>query len=195
MTRFNLVQPVRMADQHVNGEYYEIYSFLKQLHSNPVIKSPIPEKYVMGTGHQTFFKNKVIFLKNRWFKLRDEMNNRDFQTNPELSSILEGLKFNQESMNDWTPSPSEVMLSKNILLERIRSKPNFYRYKGEVRDITFFVNLIMGVDYMDETSQVLREAALFSVITCRKCGNKIEADCEKCGECGWENPIVKEGLI
>jgi ribosomal protein L40E len=42
----------------------------------------------------------------------------------------------------------------------------------------------------------LMEVALFDgVIECEKCGNRMEPDAEKCGECGWENPIRACGLI
>ena len=45
-----------------------------------------------------------------------------------------------------------------------------------------------------EIEDLLREAVEMGFITC-KCGNKIEADCPVCGECGWENPLVAEGYI
>ena len=41
----------------------------------------------------------------------------------------------------------------------------------------------------------LLEEALGGVITCRKCGNSIEPDCEECGECGWKNPLIEMGMI
>jgi len=41
---------------------------------------------------------------------------------------------------------------------------------------------------------ILEEAALDGVITCRKCGNRIEPDCDKCS-CGWKNPLIEMGLI
>ena len=36
--------------------------------------------------------------------------------------------------------------------------------------------------------------ALDGIITCKKCGNSIEPDCEKCS-CGWKNPLVSMGFI
>jgi len=32
-------------------------------------------------------------------------------------------------------------------------------------------------------------------IHCEDCGESLEPDCPKCGECGWVNPLLKEGMI
>jgi len=42
---------------------------------------------------------------------------------------------------------------------------------------------------------LLREAVEDGVISCRKCGSLIEPDGERCGECGWINPLVEGGFI
>jgi len=41
---------------------------------------------------------------------------------------------------------------------------------------------------------ILKEAAEDGVITCRRCGNSIEPDCERC-HCGWKNPLIELGMI
>ena len=41
----------------------------------------------------------------------------------------------------------------------------------------------------------LKEAAIEGIITCPSCGSLLEPDCPECGGCGWENPLVTEGLI
>ena len=46
-----------------------------------------------------------------------------------------------------------------------------------------------------EALKLLKKAAFDSVIECGGCGINLEPDCDICGECGWENPLVKEGLI
>ncbi len=40
----------------------------------------------------------------------------------------------------------------------------------------------------------LEEALEEGFITCPECGNRIEPDSEGC-YCGWENPLIKLGLI
>ena len=42
--------------------------------------------------------------------------------------------------------------------------------------------------------EFLEEAVTDGFITCRRCGNRIKPDAEKCF-CGWVNPLVAEGFI
>lgn len=48
------------------------------------------------------------------------------------------------------------------------------------------------VMFMPRTSvsKLLEQAYAESVITCPKCGKRIEPDAEKC-QCGWTNVLVK----
>jgi len=46
-----------------------------------------------------------------------------------------------------------------------------------------------------EMELLLEEAAMEGVLTCQGCGNRIEPDCDRCGECGWVNPLVSQGFI
>ena len=48
---------------------------------------------------------------------------------------------------------------------------------------------------MEDMMSLLQEAAFEGVITCPECGNRLEPDCPKCGECGWKNSIVEAGMI
>ena len=41
---------------------------------------------------------------------------------------------------------------------------------------------------------ILEQAVMEGVITCPKCGNSIEPDCEECC-CGWTNPLIEMGMI
>lgn len=46
-----------------------------------------------------------------------------------------------------------------------------------------------------QTMRILKQAARDSVIYCPECGSSMEPDLEKCGDCGWINPLPKLGLI
>ena len=46
-----------------------------------------------------------------------------------------------------------------------------------------------------EIENLLEQAALEARIICPGCGSPLEPDCPKCGECGWENPLIKWGYI
>lgn len=42
--------------------------------------------------------------------------------------------------------------------------------------------------------ELMEEAMREDSITCPECGDILEVDTVKC-DCGWENPLVSEGLI
>ena len=44
-------------------------------------------------------------------------------------------------------------------------------------------------------TKLLEQATLEGFIVCPVCENRIEPNCEKCGECGWKNPLVFGGWI
>ena len=48
--------------------------------------------------------------------------------------------------------------------------------------------------YGDYIANIIGQASN-GVIECPGCGHSMEPDCPKCVECGWENPLLKEGLI
>ena len=45
-----------------------------------------------------------------------------------------------------------------------------------------------------EFLKIMKEA-VGGIIECRECGANLEPDAEKCGECGWENPVRANGCI
>jgi hypothetical protein len=47
----------------------------------------------------------------------------------------------------------------------------------------------------NEMLALLKEAVQDDVITCRGCGTNLEPDGERCGLCGWKNPLKDCGLI
>jgi len=46
-----------------------------------------------------------------------------------------------------------------------------------------------------ELLELLQQALFDSMLTCPKCENNLEADADKCFECGWINRLKKEGYI
>ena len=47
---------------------------------------------------------------------------------------------------------------------------------------------------MSDILELLGQAAIDGVITCPKCGNRLEPDAEKCS-CGWVNELRERGMI
>ncbi|MBU0906936.1 MAG: pyrimidine dimer DNA glycosylase/endonuclease V [Nanoarchaeota archaeon] len=137
MVRINLINPKKLADQHLVAEYLEVLMLLGYVRKNPSIEA-IPKNYCLGRGHVKFFKNKLLYLKNRHNLIKSEMSSRGFATNKSIS-----LKnFKKELKNDWKPKKQDYETIKSRLRFKINKKPNYYRYFREKKSKDFFFNLL-----------------------------------------------------
>ena len=46
-----------------------------------------------------------------------------------------------------------------------------------------------------EVMELLRQAQLEGVLTCPKCGTKLQIRAKHCAKCGWENLLKKLALV
>jgi len=137
MVRINLIDPKNLADQHLIAEYNETLMLLGYVRKFPQ-RDDIPKKYSLGKGHIKFFKDKLVYLKNRHELIKKEMKTRGFKT--EKSIDLK--EFNIVLINDWTPQKEDFLIIKSRLIEKINKKPDYYRYYSEKKQKSFFLNLI-----------------------------------------------------
>ncbi|MFA6022559.1 MAG: pyrimidine dimer DNA glycosylase/endonuclease V [Candidatus Pacearchaeota archaeon] len=136
MVRINLINPKKLADQHLIAEYSEILILVANAKKYP--NSKIPKKYCLGIGHICFFKDKIIYLKNRHELLRKEMKKRGFKTNKQV--LLKG--FNKNQLNNWKPKKEDINIIKKRIIYKISLKPKYYRYYKIKRSQQFLKNLI-----------------------------------------------------
>ena len=137
MVRINLIVPTKLADQHLIAEYNEILMLLGYVRKYPS-KEDIPKDYCLGRGHIKFFKDKLLYLKKRHETIKKEMIKRGFT--PTKKVIL--LDYSPTLRNDWKPKAADYKLIKVRLSEKISKKPSYYRYYGENKDVTFFLDLL-----------------------------------------------------
>ena len=135
--RVNIIDPLFLTDQHLLAEYREILLLLGHVKKHPKLNN-IPENYTLGTGHINFFKNKILYLKNRHDLLVKELLKRKY--NIKLEANIND--FEDKYINDWKPRDKDF----DIILERIKNKiymkPEFYTYYREHKSLDFFDNLI-----------------------------------------------------
>jgi deoxyribonuclease (pyrimidine dimer) len=136
MVRINLINPKLLSDQHLVAEYNEILMLLGHVRKHPRIVSQ-PSSFCLGRGHINFFKNKLLYLKERHERLKVEMINRGFK--PEKSIDLGG--FDNNLLNSWSPKEEDFLVIKKRILGKIRSKQDFYKYYGENKPLVFFEGL------------------------------------------------------
>ena len=122
MTRINLVDPGFLSDKHLGAEYRElprIFGAVRKHQSKGLRPGSIkiPQRYVLGKGHVTFFYNKLRWLVRRQKALIEELIKRG--KNPKfrnLETLIAGL--NREWLNDWEPSIDEIKLNVSRINER-----------------------------------------------------------------------------
>ena len=126
MVRINLIPPKQLTDQHLIAEYNEILMLLGHVKKFPKINNQ-PKEYCLGKGHINFFKDKLLYLKNRHELIKIEMKNRNFK--PKITINLK--QFKKELKHDYTPTNKAKKIIKQRLKQRLKQKPNYYKYYGK----------------------------------------------------------------
>ena len=139
MVRINIISPKKLADQHLIAEYNEMLMFMGYVEKYPSFElAKTPKKYCLGTGHILFFKNKLNYIKKRHELLKKEMKKRGFHPYKTINIS----EYPKSMRNDWQPKSDDKKIIKKRLLQKIGSKPDFYRYCGKYPNISFFKKLI-----------------------------------------------------
>lgn len=119
MTRINLIDPKFLCDQHLLAEHRELTRIPNSILSGKynLEGKHIPTSYVLGTGHVTFFLNKIDFLFERYLQLHQECLNRNFAVTWKFPSLLKISKVNQQ-YEMYVPTKKDRSLNKARLIER-----------------------------------------------------------------------------
>jgi len=127
VTRINTIDVEFLADQHLRAEYLEymfaIDAIQKSFKSRKL--EGIPGNYVLGTGHILFFKDKLLYLKNRHELIKEELRRRGF-TNLHLTLDFKDLP--NFLFNDWMPKLDDILVNFDRVYQRVMLKPEWYRY-------------------------------------------------------------------
>lgn len=131
MTRIDIINPACMFDQHIVSGYREIprvvtkvRNLLKTKSIEEILKR-IPNDYVLGTGHVSYFYDKLLFIKKRHDLLKLEGELRGFNLKA-IAIDLEGIP--EVFKKDFAPSEKNVILNISRIGEKIVKSPNFYKY-------------------------------------------------------------------
>lgn len=133
MTRINLVKPSLLCDQHLLAEHRELTRIPNSLVSGKYTldtntKLKISPEYILGTGHVTFFLDKIDFLFERYLELHKECLERNFAVTWKFPSLLKISKIYQ-IQTDYIPTKQELSLNKARLIERCPLEPRYHGYK------------------------------------------------------------------
>ena len=134
MTRINLTLVSELADQHLMAEYRElprVFGAVRKHVQNgkKVSDFKIPSSFLLGTGHVTFFYDKLLFLKNRHQELIAECLKRGF--NIKDTTVQDISDIPQEFRGDYVPHEASIAISQARLDEKIAQRPTWYKHYGK----------------------------------------------------------------
>lgn len=143
MTRINLVLVQELADQHLMAEYRELPRVFgavrKHVQDGKRVKDfKISSTYILGTGHVTFFYNKLLFLQKRHVEIVNECLRRGMKIQNIESNDISDLPA--EFCLDYSPMPQEIEISRSRLIEKLLLKPQWYKFT-EVESPQYFKDM------------------------------------------------------
>lgn len=133
MTRINLIDVSIMTDQHLLAEYRELPRIVndwKKRYGDSKFYKAIPNKFCLGQGHVKFFRNKIKFLIQQYRLIVDELLKRNFsikQTSIVDNEVAHLLTIDINQIT-WKPSVEDITISQQRITEKIKQKPEFYRF-------------------------------------------------------------------
>lgn len=126
MTRINLVVPTELTNKHAMAEYHELPRVFTKVWAR-VDKGQrlkdvkIPTEFCLGTGHETFFFDKIDYLLERYYFLFATLRGREFSISQdkywEVVHKAQALPFEWRE-NRWRPKPEDVYLSMSRLCHK-----------------------------------------------------------------------------
>ncbi|QHS01768.1 endonuclease V, N-glycosylase UV repair enzyme [Enterobacter phage vB_EclM_CIP9] len=134
MTRINLTLVSELADQHLMAEYRELPRVFgavrKHVQNGKKLKDfKISSIFILGTGHVTFFYDKLEFLRKRQIDLIAECLKRGFKIQD--TTVQDIGDIPAEFRNDYVPTPDALKISQARLDEKIAQRPQWYKHYGK----------------------------------------------------------------
>lgn len=136
MTRINVVPVEELTDQHLFAEYREITRlFPLSLKANERgFEQTIPE-YVLGSGHVKFFYDKLGFIEERYFNLKEELLLRGYNITLK-DDIVHYRELIPAMYNDYVPTDDAIKISRARIREKLDKRPDFYtKYGKKLKDL------------------------------------------------------------
>ena len=121
MTRINVVNPSELSGPHLVAEYRElprVFSLARKA-QHELHKKKIPQEYTLGTGHEVFFRDKLLYLAKRYERIHKECIKRGFNVH-DYTFYKEQLPplMADRLWRDWTPNKQAIDENVKRLYER-----------------------------------------------------------------------------
>lgn len=134
MTRINTVSPKALMDAHLLAELRELTRIPNTIASGRAKVGNIPPTYRLGSGHVSFFYDKLTWLQNRHLELIQEAKARGFKAEDRWPSNLP-----KHLMNDWEPTFQDYKVNMERLCDRVPANP---KYRSKPIKPTFYKDMM-----------------------------------------------------
>jgi deoxyribonuclease (pyrimidine dimer) len=131
MTRINAaIKPAELCNSMLFAEYREIKRVPNKVKQGKYnFNNKIPETFTLGTGHESFFRDKLLYLKKRSDALYIECLKRGINCQ-DYSEAYEDLPTHL--FNDWVETPNARPLLVERINLRLSSTNQVIRYYDKV---------------------------------------------------------------
>ena len=120
MTRIDIVPVTELHDKHLLSGYRErprIFRLVRNWEEKKRYPK-IPDSYRMGTGHVTFFYNKLTYILRTQYEFIEELQRRGFSpkfTDP--NDLVHGIS--SYWFNDWVPQEKDLYINRQIINKKL----------------------------------------------------------------------------
>lgn len=129
MTRINIVPPELLINKHLMAEYRELPRVFTRVkwrinkgQKLDDIQHKISCTYVLNTGHETFFNDKLYWLYKRYINIVQELIKRGYNLSRDVyTSVIEDAHtnfYNTVWWGDYSPTPEECYINMARLCKR-----------------------------------------------------------------------------
>lgn len=132
MTRINAdIDPALLQRRHLVAELREIAMVPASLKRSLRTLSPesiekrIPKEFTLNSGHVLFFYDKMEFLRQRFKRLCEEMENRGYYPDWSREVVFNG--FDDRWCNEWQATEEDNKIVWDRIGQRIAEKPHLYQ--------------------------------------------------------------------
>ena len=129
MTRINVgIPPKQLTNKHLIAEHREIKRIPNCVAKGKFNLKNVPSEFKLGTGHVSFFYDKLGYLKQRYLELYEECVGRGFNVTNYLDA-WEGVPAHL--MGDYTPTQRDI----DMITERINERLSAGKVFADTADI------------------------------------------------------------
>lgn len=131
MTRINVVPVEELCDQHLLAEHRELKRIPNCIAQGKFSLKNVPNEYTLGTGHVSFFYQRLAFLKERYVQLHNECLKRGFNVQWMFPDDTE-LPKNKMFWNNYVPTEKALHINRERINIRIPAKARYTQYKENI---------------------------------------------------------------